>query len=162
MFDHLTKQALFLGLSLMFAAEVGADAGQNSMRHSYTKPRPAPEERQQTRRRRHSTQPQQRSYSQPYSNDYRPGRVINPLPYGASRLNFGRNEYYYYEGYFYQPNQNGYMLIDAPVGAIVITLPRLHHRIKQRGVDYYVAGDTYYTRHQKGYRVADNPYRYRR
>lgn len=160
MFDHLTKLALFLGLGLVFIIDAGADDGQNSMRHSYTKSRSAPAERQQVRR--HSTQPQQRSNSQPYRSDYRPGRYINPLPYGASRFNYNQNDYYYYEGYFYRPNQNGYMLIDAPVGAIVISLPRLHHRVKQRGVDYYVAGDTYYTRHQKGFRVVDNPYRYRR
>lgn len=101
--------------------------------------------------------PQQNYGGAYYPNYYQPGYSVNPLPYGANRLMVNAMEYFYYNGYFYRPSGAGYVIVNAPFGAVVAALPSLHHRINWQGVPYYVAGNTIYQKHPNGYRVVPNP-----
>lgn len=131
-----------------------ADAHRHDSRHSYSKHRSASK---YDKSRKHHTAPRYRP-APAFPHYYRPGyRIGPPLPRGASRIVVDRSDYYFYDGFFYRPQRGGYLIVDAPVGAIVATLPRLHHRLTSRGVLYFVVGNTYYRQHPRGYIVVENP-----
>jgi len=88
---------------------------------------------------------------------YKPGYRINPLPYGHSKIFVNNTEYFFFDGYFYRPSPAGYVIVEAPIGAIVFALPRLHQIVHWRSQPYYIVGDTYYRRHPRGYIVAPDP-----
>lgn len=88
---------------------------------------------------------------------YKPGHRTHYLPRGYSRVFYGKKEYFYFDGYFYSPFRNDYHIIDAPIGVIILSLPRLHFALQWNGVDYFLSGNTYYRRHPNGYIVVRNP-----
>ncbi len=88
---------------------------------------------------------------------YRPGYGIRYLPHGFFNLFVGNTKFFYYDGYFYQPYRNEYRIVEAPIGAIVLSLPRLHFSLQWNGIEFFVAGNTYYRRHPRGYIVVPNP-----
>jgi Family of unknown function (DUF6515) len=75
-----------------------------------------------------------------------PGIRIRVLPTGYRRIHIGRRPYYYYYGTFYTKadNNNEYIVVDAPEGAIVDALPD-GYEIKTIGdTEYYVLDGVYY------------------
>ena len=97
-----------------------------------------------------------------YKHYYKPGYRVNPLPYRHSRIFVNADEYYYFDGFFYRPSLGGYVIVEAPIGAIVAALPRLHHIFHWHGEHYYVVSNTFYRRHPRGYIVVPDPgYGYR-
>jgi hypothetical protein len=98
-----------------------------------------------------------------YKQYYKPGYRVNPLPYGHSRIFVNNAEYFFFDGYFYRPSPSGYVIVEAPIGAIVLSLPRLHQFVHWRGQPYYIVGNTFYRRHPRGYVVVPDPgFGYRR
>ena len=49
--------------------------------------------------------------------------IIASLPFGAAAVSLGNEHYHYYHGTFYQPVQQGYAIVPAPMGILVPTLP---------------------------------------
>lgn len=98
-----------------------------------------------------------------YKHYYKPGYRTAPLPRGFNRVMVNAAEYFFFEGYFYLPSSNSYVIVEAPIGAIVASIPRLHGYSEWRGMPYFVVGDTYYRKHPRGYVVVENPHfgRYR-
>ncbi|PKM11927.1 MAG: hypothetical protein CVV13_07065 [Gammaproteobacteria bacterium HGW-Gammaproteobacteria-3] len=92
-----------------------------------------------------------------YQHYYQPGHRVYPLPYGYSRILIDAAEYFFYDGYFYQPSRTGYVIVEAPLGAIVAALPALHHNVYWHGRPYYIVGNTFYRKHRRGYVVVPNP-----
>ncbi len=91
-------------------------------------------------------------------NYYKPGYRVNPLPYGSRRIFVRDREYFFYDGYFYQPyGGGGYVIVNAPIGAIVAALPRLHLTMDWLGQPFYVFGNTFYRKHPGGYIVVPDP-----
>jgi hypothetical protein len=123
-------------------------------------------------RRRQAPPPSYWPYYQPgyrvnplpsYRPYYKPGYRTNPLPYGHTRIFVNNAEYFFSNGYFYRPSHTGYVIVEAPIGAIVLALPRLHQFVQWHDQPYYIVGDTYYHRHPRGYIVVPNPgFGYRR
>lgn len=98
-----------------------------------------------------------------YNHYYKPGYPVKPLPRGYSRVYVNAIEYFFFDGFFYRPSRQGYIVVDAPIGAIVAALPGFHHIVQWRHQPYYVVGNTYYRRHPHGYVVVPNPgFGYRR
>lgn len=131
--------------------------------------RDAPAKRWETRPDRHKPRSElrfDRRHEAPapaYKNYYKPGHRVKPLPYGSNRIFFNAAEYFFFDGYFYRPSRSGYVIVEAPIGAIVARLPRLHHTFHWRGQPYYAVGNTFYRRHPKGYIVVPDPgFDYRR
>ena len=157
------KIVICIGLMMLFSQQtVFADNRQHLHRDNRAKhwnALPAPHNPQFEHRfdRRHEAPfPSYRSY-------YKPGYRVNPLPYGHSRFFVNNAEYFFFDGYFYRPFRDGYVIVDAPIGAIVLALPRLHQIVHWRGQPYYIVGNTFYRRHPRGYIVVPDPgFGYRR
>lgn len=140
---------------LMNSAVYAQDHWPRSTRHSHSKQRTAPP--QAPRSRIHKTPRQHYTPAPPYPHYYKPGYRTRPLPHGASRIVVDRSNYYFYDGFYYQPFQSGYVIVDAPIGAIIATLPRLHHQVMWGGSPYFVVDNKFYRRHPRGYIVVNNP-----
>lgn len=66
--------------------------------------------------------------------------------------------YFYLDGIFYRSGLNGYIAVQAPLGAIVLSLPIGSHDIVVGGSKYYVYGGVYYRHAPSGYEVVRKPY----
>jgi len=98
-----------------------------------------------------------------YKPYYKPGYHVKPLPRGYSRVFANSLEYFFFDGFFYRPYRDNYVVVDAPIGAIITQLPRFSRLLHWHGQPYYVVGNTYYRPHHRGYVVVPDPgFGYRR
>jgi hypothetical protein len=73
------------------------------------------------------------------------GFYLGILPFGYYPFYWGSGLYYYYNGIFYSPYDNGgYQVTAPPIGAGVPTLPENAAPIKIDGVQYYESDGVYY------------------
>lgn len=119
-------------------------------------------------------------YHRPYHRPYRPHRyrhrhhhyghsfwgprlsigfVAPILPAGFVSLGVGGHPFFYHGGYFYRPAPAGYVVVDAPLGASVVSLPASAVRIEISGITYYQYADAYYQWHlaRRAYVVVPPP-----
>lgn len=110
-----------------------------------------------------SPAPDQANYRQPESRYtapnpyYKPNHAVKPLPRGYSRVTANATEYVYFDGMFHRPARQGYVAVNAPIGAVINHLPRFNTVTYSRGQPYFVVGNTFYRRHNNGYVVVPNP-----
>ncbi len=105
---------------------------------------------------RHRGKPERR-YTPPHRRHQRPHNYHSHLPFGFARLLIHGLEYFYHSGQFYQPYQEGFLLVTPPLGAVVATLPYGYTVVNRNGQSYYVVNNTYYLPHPQGYRVVLPP-----
>lgn len=79
------------------------------------------------------------------------------LPHGYAEVRVGHDHYYEHRGVFYQHGPRGYVVVRAPRGAIVRTLPPRCTRIYIGTSVYYRFGEVYYQPARDGYVVVDQP-----
>ena len=73
------------------------------------------------------------------------GFYLGILPFGYYPFYWGAGLYYYYNGIFYSPYDNGgYQVTTPPIGAGVPTLPSNANPIRIDGVQYYESDGVYY------------------
>jgi len=72
------------------------------------------------------------------------GFFIPVLPFGFYNFYWGPDQYYYYGGIFYRPNNTGYVVTTPPVGAAVPNLPDGAQSILIDNEQYYEFGGVYY------------------
>lgn len=73
------------------------------------------------------------------------GFYLGVLPFGYYPFYWGSSLYYYYDGIFYSPYDNGgYQVTAPPIGAGVPDLPENAESIKIDGIQYYQADGVYY------------------
>ncbi len=73
------------------------------------------------------------------------GFRLNVLPFGYSRIYVGSNPYYYNEGVYYRPyNNGGYEVVEPPLNATVKKLPSNATVTVIDGLKYYQVGGTFY------------------
>jgi hypothetical protein len=69
--------------------------------------------------------------------------------------------YYYYGGAFYEATSDQYAVVDAPVGAVVSSLPDGTNTVVKSGETYFEYGQTYYKAESSGggvvYKVVQTP-----
>ncbi len=87
------------------------------------------------------------------------GHVINTLPHRHSRIHVGGLPYFYSSGVFYQKFGHGYIVISAPIGARIRTLPVGFIGFSIGLSNYYTVNDSYYTWDDANdsYYVVDKP-----
>jgi hypothetical protein len=79
------------------------------------------------------------------------------LPHGYAEVRVGHDHYYEHRGVFYQHGPHGYVVVRAPRGAILRTLPPYCTRIYVGPTLYYRYGDVFYQPVRDGYIVVDQP-----
>lgn len=87
----------------------------------------------------------------------RPGQVRSRLPKGHWSVRQGHSNYFYHRGTFYRRGPSGYVVVKAPVGAVVLGLPFGYHRFFLGGGLYFTFGGVYYRRVPAGYVVVEPP-----
>jgi Family of unknown function (DUF6515) len=66
----------------------------------------------------------------------------------------GSDRYYYDSGVFYRGNPGSYVVVEAPDGAVIETIPSGYEQVNIDGVIYFRFGNVYYRRHGgRGYEV---------
>lgn len=72
------------------------------------------------------------------------GLWLGTLPYGYYSFAWDNDPYYYYDGTFYEPGNDGYQVAVPPVGATVPELPQQAQQISIDGTAYYEYNGVYY------------------
>lgn len=75
---------------------------------------------------------------------YSVGHRIRHLPRGNIRFFINRALYFYFAGIFYQTHGNEYIVVSAPIGAVVDTLPVGFIAFGANDLDYYYVNNAYY------------------
>lgn len=91
--------------------------------------------------------------------DWRPhGHVfIHHLPRGYGRFHFHDHDYFFHRGHFYAPARGGFILVNAPIGAVVATLPLGYVAVHIGGIRYFTFGGVYYRPAPAGYEIVQVP-----
>ena len=87
------------------------------------------------------------------------GRTLLVLPGDFLSLSLGGFRYYYYDGVYYRRYADEYVVVPAPIGAVITTLPPGCELVVINGVSYYVDNGIYYRRSRYGYEVVSEPRR---
>lgn len=99
-------------------------------------------------------------YIRPYPRHYHPiGFRLHILPNPYVRIVVGGFPFFYYSGVFYQSFNSGYIVVSAPIGAFVSTLPDGFIAFTIGLVTYYYLNNTYYVwdDQREGYMVVEKP-----
>lgn len=79
------------------------------------------------------------------------GFRVKVLPLGYTTIRVGRNSFYFYDGVYYQPYNNGiYEVIAPPLGAVVHVLPVTSKTVTIGGQKYFQLGGTFYQENING------------
>jgi len=161
-------RTLAIALVLLFGQQSAIADNRSHGRDDWhnDKHRPSHEISKHSDHRRHDQRYDRRRYDGPephYKPYYQPGYHVKPLPRGYSRVFVNSLEYFFFDGFFYWPYRDSYVIVDAPIGAIITQLPHFSRLLHWRGQPYYVVGNTYYRPHHRGYVVVPDPgFGYRR
>jgi len=79
------------------------------------------------------------------------------LPRAYTTIYIDGLAYFYDSGVFYRRGRSGYVLITAPIGAVVPVLPPYHQTVLINGRTYYTYDNVYYMPCPRGYKVVQFP-----
>jgi len=84
--------------------------------------------------------------------------VGTALPSDAAPVRLGRDTFYVYNGSFYRQVKNGYVLVPAPIGAVIKDLPRgASTKFKVGKTTYFRHGNVYFEAAGRKFRVCEAP-----
>ncbi len=154
------KEVFLLSSFVVLVLLLPAQAAQADRNKQWIKHNPSSPHRQQPAP-RYRTTPQHRSgplfrqaarYQvprhriKPGPRIYRPhGHTIRVLPKTHTRIFIRKKHYYYHSGLFYRSATSGYVVIRAPIGAHIHTLPRGFVRFYIGGIPYFYVNYIYYS-----------------
>jgi len=87
----------------------------------------------------------------------RHGTVFVDLPAGHRTVYVGRSRYFYRSGVFYRPGPSGYVVVRAPIGAVIGAPPAGCRTVVVGGATYYDYNGDYYQNAPAGYVVVQAP-----
>lgn len=85
------------------------------------------------------------------------GFFLSALATDAIWFNFNNQRYYYDDGCYYLPQNGGYEVVAAPIGAIVAALPPGYETPVVDDVNYFYFGGVFYVYTGQGYQVVAAP-----
>ncbi len=77
------------------------------------------------------------------------------LPKSAKLISFGDENYFYHAGIFHKKALSGYVVVSAPIGAFILSLPIGYKTVIVSETPYYIYNDTYYVKEGKRFVVID-------
>ncbi|MFC1668159.1 DUF6515 family protein [Chlamydiota bacterium] len=93
----------------------------------------------------------------PRARQPRYGNPVHVLPQGYRQIVVGGKPYFYHNGVYYTGGPSGYVVAQAPMGAVVPFIPQGYSTVYVNGVEHYYYGGTYYASGPGGYVVATLP-----
>lgn len=69
----------------------------------------------------------------------------------------GPLKYFFLDGIFYRPGPGGYVVVSAPVGAVIRSLPAAAVMVTIGAITYHTYAGIYYQEVPEGYRVVEQP-----
>ena len=92
-----------------------------------------------------------------HSEHYFPfGHEFRELPRGVLTISLSGMDYFYFEGLFYRGHGDHYVVVEAPVGAVVASIPTCKAVIID-GLAYYPVNGNVYLETRSGYQVVAAP-----
>ena len=92
-----------------------------------------------------------------HSEHYFPfGHELRELPRGVLAISLGGLDYFYFEGLFYRGHGEHYVVVEAPVGAVVAGIPTCKPVIVG-GLAYFMINGNFYLETRAGYQVVAPP-----
>jgi hypothetical protein len=85
------------------------------------------------------------------------GSFVGRLPPKHRNLMVNRTKYFFDSGIFYRNAPGGYVIVRAPMGAILASVPVGSVTFALGGIPYWYYGGVYYRRVPSGYIVVDAP-----
>jgi Family of unknown function (DUF6515) len=85
------------------------------------------------------------------------GFFVATLAATAIIVSVNNAQYHYDQGMWYEPNNGGYTVVQAPVGGTVTTIPSGHETVVVNNTTNYYYGGAYYEKDGKGYTVVPPP-----
>lgn len=99
-------------------------------------------------------------YRHDYRHYYRPhGHYYPSIPAGFIALSLSGGLLYYHMGTYYRPAENGYVVVRAPLGARIRTLPEGCSPLYINDRRYFVCDEVYYQPDGEDYVVIERPAR---
>lgn len=86
-----------------------------------------------------------------------PGKIQNRLPPGHKEVWVGKDKYFRHNNVFYRRGPSGFMVVDPPIGALILSLPLGASALLIGGITYYVCEGIYYRHAPGGYVVVERP-----
>lgn len=85
------------------------------------------------------------------------GTAIDVLPAGYVSITVGTVPYYYHRGMFYRPYRRGYVVVPAPIGAVIVAPPPRSMMVMVQGDPYHYYRGVFYAERAGRYRVVRPP-----
>ncbi|MCP4746825.1 MAG: SH3 domain-containing protein [Desulfobacteraceae bacterium] len=86
-----------------------------------------------------------------------PGHKVRVIPHGHRIVHVGPKKFFYLEGIFYRPGPDHYLVVAAPIGAVVHAIPVAAVTLTIGAMMYYTHNDVYYEKVPNGYKVVPMP-----
>jgi len=155
---RLVSAGIILMIALTWFQPVLADKGRGHDKKWRKQEQPRQNRRLQEKHRNNKNYFYDKRYNH---NRYYPkrGHVVKKLPHNHRAIKHRRNNYYFYDGIWYRPAVNGFVVSIPPVGLAVPVLPYFHTTIWVGSTPYYYADGVYYLWHADNrlYVVTDPP-----
>lgn len=99
------------------------------------------------------------AYNPNWRYGYLPRRnsVFNVIPSTYLTINFGGLGYRYWDGIYYRPHNNAFIVTPPPIGIYINVLPVGYRRIYVHDYPYYYYNGTYYDQRDNNYYVVSPP-----
>lgn len=88
---------------------------------------------------------------------HRPGHHVKALPRGHQAVKVGPRHYQFHEGVFYRPGPGGFVVVAAPVGAMIHAIPAAAIMVTIGAITYWTYAGVYYQKMPDGYMVVTQP-----
>lgn len=87
------------------------------------------------------------------------GSIVRDLPSGHREIEHRGNHYLFHEGRFFDRHRDGFIVISAPLGIVVPSLPVSAVRLSVGGLTIFATDNNYYRQIPDGFVVVESPYR---
>jgi len=87
----------------------------------------------------------------------RPGHHVKALTWGHRTVKVGPRNYFFLKGVFYQNGSGGYVVVAAPIGARILSLPAASISLTIGTITYWTYAGVYYQKVPDGYLVVTQP-----
>jgi hypothetical protein len=87
------------------------------------------------------------------------GSIVRDMPSGYIEISHRGNRHFFYEGRFFDRHRDGFIVIGAPIGIRVPSLPGSAVSMNVGGVTIFAAEDNYFRRIPDGFVTVESPFR---